>query len=384
MSHRSSHIFAQASFWLEPAASTSAQQHDRVFYTVLYVTGFFFVLVVALMLLFIVLYRRRKGALPEPGPTHNTPLEIVWTGIPLVVVIVLFVMGLRAFLDFDTPPSDAEVIDVEARQWAFTFTYPNGATSEQLYLRDRPAGDPPASFGRRAARALHPRLSRPAQRRAGPNRRRCGSSRCELGSYHAFCTQYCGNGHSLMTTEVVVLDATGYAAKLAELANIFVDPATKKPLPYAKVGQRLYKTSGCAQCHSVGRLARHGADLAGALQERRAVLGGAAGLHALGRRRRRQVGRLPPRVDPRSRREDRPGLPERHAALRRPVQRHAPTRTRNSRPSSNTSRASTTTGRAASGSIERPSPRQRTPATDRKCAKKSHGRMEPMLIRESP
>ena len=54
-----------------------------------------------------------------------------------------------------------------------------------------------------------------------------------------------------MTTEVVVLDATGYAAKLAELGNIFVDPATKNPLPYARVGRQLYKTTGCAQCHSV-------------------------------------------------------------------------------------------------------------------------------------
>jgi cytochrome c oxidase subunit 2 len=72
-----------------------------------------------------------------------------------------------------------------------------------------------------------------------------------IGAYHVFCTQYCGNGHSLMTTEAEVLDETGYSAKLAELANIFMDPATRQPLPYAKVGERLYKTSGCAQCHSV-------------------------------------------------------------------------------------------------------------------------------------
>ena len=127
MNLTTSHIFAQASFWLEPAASTSAQEHDRVFYTVLYVTSFFFLLVVGLMLAFIVLYRRRRGVAGEGGPTHNTWLEVTWTGIPLVVVIVLFVMGLRAFLDFDTLPSNADVVDVEAKQWSFTFTYPSGA-----------------------------------------------------------------------------------------------------------------------------------------------------------------------------------------------------------------------------------------------------------------
>ncbi len=47
MSHPSPDILAQASFWLEPPASTSAAKHDVVFYTLLYVTGFFFFLVVA-------------------------------------------------------------------------------------------------------------------------------------------------------------------------------------------------------------------------------------------------------------------------------------------------------------------------------------------------
>ena len=250
MNHATSHIFAQASFWLEPAASTSAQAHDRVFYTVLYVTSFFFVLVVGLMLTFIVLYRRRKGVVQEPGPNHNMPLEVVWTGIPLIVVSVVFVMGLKAFLDFDTLPADAEVIDVEARQWAFTFTYPNGAVSEKLYAEI----DRPVVLQLHTADVLHA-LYIPAfriQRNAVPGRTiDMWFKPVALGSYHAFCTQYCGNGHSLMNTEVVVLDATGYAAKLAELSNIFVDPATKKPLPYAEVGQHLYKTTGCAQCHSV-------------------------------------------------------------------------------------------------------------------------------------
>jgi cytochrome c oxidase subunit 2 len=72
-----------------------------------------------------------------------------------------------------------------------------------------------------------------------------------IGTYHLFCTQYCGNGHAAMNTEVEVLGESDYAAKLASLANLFVDPATKEPVPMAKVGERLYKTSGCSQCHSV-------------------------------------------------------------------------------------------------------------------------------------
>ena len=40
-----------------------------------------------------------------------------WTAVPIATVTVLFVMGFRGFLDLDTPPSDADVLDVEARQW---------------------------------------------------------------------------------------------------------------------------------------------------------------------------------------------------------------------------------------------------------------------------
>ena len=250
MNHLTPDLLAQATFWLEPAASTSAQEHDVVFYTVLYVTGFFFALVVTLMLVFIVLYRRRLGATDGQGPTHNTPLELFWTGVPLVVVLVFFVLGFRAFVRFDTPPSDAELIDVEAKQWAFSFTYPNGAVSDRLYLRV----DRPVLLHLHSADVLHS-LYIPAfriQRNAVPGRTtEMWVQPTELGTYHVFCTQYCGNGHSLMTTEAEVLDETGYSAVLSALANIFVDPATKKPLAYARVGEKLAKSSGCAQCHSL-------------------------------------------------------------------------------------------------------------------------------------
>ena len=99
-----------------------------------------------------------------------------------------------------------------------------------------------------------------------------------------------------MTTEAVVLDATAYSAKLAELANIFVDPATKKPLPYAAGGREALREQRLRTVPLDRRLARHRPDVARALQVGRGVLRRPAGLHAFGRRQRRQVGRLPPRA----------------------------------------------------------------------------------------
>ena len=124
-----------------------------------------------------------------------------------------------------------------------------------------------------------------------------------------------------MTTEAVVLDATGYAAKLAELGNIFVDPATNKPLPYAEVGQSLYESNGCGQCHSIDGSPGIGPTWLGLYKSDVAFSVAPPGYTL-------SAGDSDAKWDaylreshPRPRRDDRQGLSERHAALCRPVQR---------------------------------------------------------------
>ena len=248
-------LLAQRSFWLETPGSTSAQNHDLVFYALLYVMAFFFFLVVAVMLAFVVLYRRRKGQLPEGGPTHNTSLEVFWTVVPLGLVLGFFVLGLRYYVDLESPPPGADVVDVEASQWHFNFKYPNGAESDELYLLvDRPV------LLRLVSKDVTHSLFIPAfrvQRNAVPGRTtELWFQPTELtgpdaeNSFHVFCTQYCGNGHAEMNARAFVLTKEDYDKKLAEAANIFVDRTTNKPLPYVEVGKKIY-ASNCAQCHTV-------------------------------------------------------------------------------------------------------------------------------------
>jgi cytochrome c oxidase subunit 2 len=255
-----SSLLAQGTFWLDPPASTSAQNHDLVFYALLYVMAFFFFLVVAIMLAFVVLYRRRKGRAPGNAPTHNTLLEISWTVIPLGLVIAFFVVGLRYYVELESPPAGADVIDVVASQWQFNFKYPNGAESNELYLRvNRPVVLKLTSQD--VTHALYIPAFR-VQRNAVPGR----STEIwfqptvltdkdpvsgEESYYHVFCTQYCGNGHAEMNARAFVLEKDDYDKKLAEAANIFVDQNSKQPLPYVEVGKKLYVTKGCSGCHSI-------------------------------------------------------------------------------------------------------------------------------------
>jgi cytochrome c oxidase subunit 2 len=256
-----SFLLAHGTFWLDPPASTSAQNHDLVFYPLLYVMAFFFFLVVTIMLSFVVLYHRRKGQSSDDAPTHNTPLEILWTVIPLGIVIAFFVVGLRYYVDLEAPPAGADVIDVEASQWQFNFRYPNGAESNELYLQvDRPVVLKLTS--KDVTHALYIPAFR-VQRNAVPGRTtelwfeptvltdKEDPDTGEEGFYHVFCTQYCGNGHAEMNTKAFVLSPEDYKQRLAEAANIFKDKNTGKDLPYVEVGKKLYMTRGCSQCHSI-------------------------------------------------------------------------------------------------------------------------------------
>ncbi len=248
-----------ATFWLPPAGATGADQHDAVFYPILYITTFFFLLVVTLMLVFIVKYRRSKGPPRPDAPTHSAPLEVAWTGIPLILVIVFFVLGFKGFLNIEQPPSDATIVKVTAKQWSFSFKYPTGAESNNLYLEQ----------GRPVRLIMHSldvthSLYVPAfrvQRNIVPGREtEEWFNPTVVGKFDVFCTQYCGDGHSQMgsgnpdpdqASYVYVLTSADYAKKMEELGDPFHDPVTKAPIPYVVVGARLYKQDGCAQCHSV-------------------------------------------------------------------------------------------------------------------------------------
>lgn len=240
-------LLAQRSFWLPEVASEAADSHDVTFYAILWTTTFFFLLVVGLMLFFIVKYRRRPQAETEAAPTHNTPLEIAWTLIPLIIVIVFFVMGFVGYMDFEFAPADSETIEVTGQKWSFNFTYPNGGSSNELFVQE----GRPVRLLMRSADVTHA-LYIPAmrvQRNIVPGRTiEMWFKPTKAGVYDVFCTQYCGDGHSAMVTKVHVLDAAGYAARLSQLANPFKGP-NDEILAYHEVGKKL--ATPCLQCHAV-------------------------------------------------------------------------------------------------------------------------------------
>lgn len=245
-------VQADSGFWMPVQGSTGAVGVDRIFWLVLWVSVFFFVLIVAAMLYFVVRYRRREGREEaEAAPRHNTPLEIIWTTIPILIVIVIFVWGFKAFLNLNVPPANAYEVLVTGQKWKWLFTYPNGHVDEDLHV----PVNTPVSLVMTSEDVIHG-FYIPAfrlKRDVIPGRYvKLWFRAVKQGEYQIYCTQYCGTGHSDMWAKVVVHEPGGFGTWLEEASNLL------KTMSPAQAGERLYRTRGCAQCHTVNGTAGTG------------------------------------------------------------------------------------------------------------------------------
>ncbi len=122
-------------------ASTQAVTVDQVFTLVLFLIAFLFSLVVTFMVYSVVVFRRRKDETGEGEHFEgNTMLEIAWTALPLVLVVIFGFIGTVTLREITSAQANEVVVDVEGFQWGWTFTYPEGFISPELVLPvDRPA-----------------------------------------------------------------------------------------------------------------------------------------------------------------------------------------------------------------------------------------------------
>jgi cytochrome c oxidase subunit 2 len=110
--------------WLPEDVSTYGGEIDSLFYLIYYITAATFILVTVLMIVFLVVYREREGR--RATYSHgNTPLEIVWTIVPAVILIVLSFMSVNTWAKVkrEPPASDFEV-QVSAKQFNWEISYP--------------------------------------------------------------------------------------------------------------------------------------------------------------------------------------------------------------------------------------------------------------------
>ncbi len=236
---------ANAYAFFGDAASRSTVEIDSVFLFVLAVCLFFFLLVEGLLIYFAVAYRRRKGdeAVATSGATHSAILEALWIVIPSVVVVSFFAYGYVVFDDLRRPRPGADEVNVVARQFSYTFEYPDGTRSlGELRI---PAGKPVklVMTSRDDIHGFFIPEFRLKQDIVPGTYVTLWLQPARPGKYDIYCTQYCGVGHSAMRAKVIVMEPADYARWLSSARA----PAGAS---LAARGKDLSEKSGCLGCHT--------------------------------------------------------------------------------------------------------------------------------------
>ena len=234
------------SLWTPESASTAAERHDTLFYFLLYLSAVAFVVVVGLTVLFAIKYRRRHEGQRTSPLEGNRRLEIVWSVIPAAFFVLLFFWGFRDYLSLAVPPGDALDIRVTAQKWFWTFDYPkDGISSNELVV---PMGRS-VRLTMSSQDVIHSFFV-PAfriKRDVLPNRYTVAwFEPTEPGTYDIECTEYCGTSHSQMLSRVKVVSEREYKEWIDSGGGL-----SGKGLSSVDFGKLLFKSKGCATCHSV-------------------------------------------------------------------------------------------------------------------------------------
>ena len=183
-------------------ASNLAKSVDFSFLFVTAITGFFFFLIVALMVFFVFRYNQKRNprAVEIRG---NLKLEIAWTVIPTILVILMFFIGLEGYVQALSVPDNALQIQVRGQMWFWHFTYQDGTEASELHV---PLGKP-VRLNLVSGDVIHS-FYIPAmriKRDVVPGMKGMVWFTPEKkGSYDILCAEFCGVRHSYMTSTLIV------------------------------------------------------------------------------------------------------------------------------------------------------------------------------------
>ena len=221
-------------------ASTMAARVDNLYFFMVATSGFFAVLVTLLVIAFAIRFRRRS---PDGvgEPIHGSlALELIWTGIPFVLAMVMFVWGASVYFALARMPDEALDIYAVGKQWMWKFQHREGQREiNELHV----PVNTPVRVILTSEDVLHD-LYFPSFRTkidAIPGRyTQLWFNATDVGTYHIFCAEYCGTRHSGMIGRVVVMPQNEYEAWLG-------GGATEGTL--AQRGEKLFSQFACITCH---------------------------------------------------------------------------------------------------------------------------------------
>jgi cytochrome c oxidase subunit II len=233
-------------------ASSIAQPVDLLYFFLVAVSAFFALLISVLIVVFASKYRASRPNAASSHITGSNKLEVIWTVIPLVTM-VMFAWGTILFFDQARMPLDAMQFTVVGKQWMWKVQHPTGQREiNDLHVPINKA----CTFTMTSEDVIHSYYI-PAFRTKQdvlPGRySQMWFEATKLGTYDIYCAEYCGTKHSQMTGKVTVMTQEDYERWLSGAV------ANETPV---QAGERLFTSLRCITCHNATSTAR-GPDLAG-------------------------------------------------------------------------------------------------------------------------
>ena len=234
--------------------STPAFMIRELSWLVLAICAVIFVVVGYLLVHVIVRYRvGRQADDREPPQVYGSDaIEVAWTVIPILIVVVLFLGTARTIFEIDRAPlpKDALRVTVVGHQWWWEFRYPDLGivTANELHL---PVSEiverRPAILQLEAVDVAHsfwiPQLN--GKTDVIPNHpNRTWVEPLRVGSYYGQCAEYCGTQHANMLIRVVIHPKSEFDAWVAAQQ---ASPGGAE----AEAGRAVFFATACVNCHTI-------------------------------------------------------------------------------------------------------------------------------------
>lgn len=223
------------------SASNLAPNVDHIFFALLALCGTVALLICLAILFFCIRYRRGSSADRSPPKWRQRPFELTWTILPFCIFLGLFFWAAKVFFAMSRPPANATEIYVVGKQWMWKIQHPDGRREiNELHI---PVGQP-VKLIMTSQDVIHdffvPEFR--TKQDVVPGRYTTEwFTPTKPGTYHIFCSQYCGTNHSRMVGSVYVMEPAEHARWLSRQAA---------PDSLVATGERAFRNRGCSGCHA--------------------------------------------------------------------------------------------------------------------------------------
>jgi cytochrome c oxidase subunit 2 len=239
--------FAVAYFvpWLPKDASRERGRIDFIFWLTTIICVGIFALVAAVLVYCALRFRVQPDDDSDGAPIHgNTGLEIAWTAVPTVLVIIIGVASAIVLARNGQATTNHVNVDVTARQFVWSFKYPDANDMASTYLRV-PEGRSTV-LHLRALDVIHsfwvPQFGQKQDAVPGIVTRLVITP-TKVGTYPLICTELCGLGHAFMRSRVIVMKPKAFD-------NWIAGQSKKVTSGGGQLGKSVFVNNGCGSCHT--------------------------------------------------------------------------------------------------------------------------------------